>query len=702
MANSTMNFNESRPSKPEPTDIERFRKLKKALGLPLEGVSICLATTKTEEQCGATISHKEIIDPTLASLLKPFPVEPSPINPALCSSGADGLLSRLVQASYCPLDAKHKVTFTSSLSIDDLRDQFRKWKSSEEDVQTDNEASTAGTDQCQQHQTPALDEGPQLETVQKAAFDDHNDDEYKEQDEDDEDDNEDHNDPDYQPSERLNSERESDWETNDSENNDCETIERQVNEYSKGRHDNEPERTSEEVPKDISRGNPGEQARHDREDTLHATDIKAPTALTSPPRTANNSSKSASVIGDDVGSPSEASSPVPSIWSPLESSLADTPDTECTTTSSERRYRDNSSESPSLNRGSSLRSGKRTSYFSLPTPPLLQPQTQELPSKERQNTTRNGKNQKSSEKKPKASGRLLLHPSTTLKDGTKTADIYKMSGKSNPLNDIFKVMRSIAHGDRLLAGHVYAYIHKSVPEHIKIGYAKDERRVSEKSHIVLHPVVDHKDLHLWDRLKEQEAECMDEMKVLFAVYMPSAAGQMERLVHRTLYKEKRVAKCQIPGCGKEHIEWFRVEEKRALDVVIRWAKFSELLPYNSRGCLRENWDIHAYEHGKEFPSMPLEEWWDKYWNKFRDGQKAVDDRQLAAALEEEERSQLEENSLLDVQLEIQLERNRLQQERNGLEQCATVLREEKVKRDLERARQRRQELQRQMEKLSLI
>lgn len=674
-----MDLKESQPSVPNLTDIDR---LKKALRLPLEATSTCLAITGNDRQCEAFILYKDKIDPILASLLlKTLPN----ITPPLSSSSTDKLLSLLIKHWTCPRHNEHRNVSENIVSLDALRDRFHKWKQSEENGRTNDEASTAGTDGYQESQACALSEGCQRETIHETTFDGDGDDKN------DEDGDEVHTNPHSGlPSEHQPSEHQIDEHRKD-----------------KGRANYELDGT--EVPKSEPRRNPVRRVRSQRENMLHATKDQAPATLTTPPRTTNNSSKSEAGSKDEPFSRSEASTPISITFSPPEPSFVDTPDTEKTISPTDWGDRDSYFESPSLNRGSSARSGEG---LSIPPPAmasLSQPKRQESHNEERPTTPSNSKNPESAGKNSTQRGRSVssekttprtpLHPSRTLMDGTKTAEIYEISTKSNALKDILMTMRSIADGERAMPGHVYAYKHKSVPGHIKIGFAKDEQSSTEKWHIVLHPVGKHKDLHLWKRLKQQEDDCMSELEVLFAVYMPYAAGHMERLVHRTLYKEKRIAKCQKVGCDTEHIEWFAVGKKRALEVVMRWAEFSEMFPYNSRGCLREIWDEHAFEYAKQSASMKLEDWWNDAWNKAL--QKHKHSQQLAAALEEKGSSQQEESSLLDVQLEIQLERNRLQQERNELEQCATRLREEKVNRDLERTRKRQQVLQQRIEKLSL-
>ncbi|CAH0040047.1 unnamed protein product [Clonostachys rhizophaga] len=681
-----MAFNESQPSFPHPTDIEC---LKKALGLP----SICLATTVNEVQCGTPISHKEKVDPILSSLLNPFDTTTIP---GSYMSRTDQLLFRLLWVPLCPSRSQHSAPSYNMLSLDTLRDRFQKWKLSEEKDKANDEASTAGVGGCHESQTSALSEGFQRDTVHDAAFDSEKDNEHDEEDEDiDEDDASSHSEE--QPSEY--------------QSDEYQPSEQQNDKHSKGRTNNALDGKPTEVPKNKLCESLDEQLRQSRETLLHATDDQGPTSLATPPRTTNNSSKSESGSKDEPDSRSEASTPVPIIFSPSEPSFADTPDTEKTTSPTDWQDKDDYFDSPSLNRGPSARLGER---LSIPPPAmssLLQPKTPESHNEERPTTPFNSKNPESAGKYSTQRGRSVstkkqtprtpLHPSRTLADGTKTAEIWDISAKSNALRDILDTMRTIAKGDHGVPGHVYAYKHKSVPGHIKIGFAKDKGDSSEKSHVVLHPVGEHKDLHLWKRLKDQEFKCMSDMEVLFAVYMPCAAGQMERLVHHTLYEEKRIAHCQNSVCGRRHNEWFVVDKERAFEVISRWAEFSRLFPYDKIGSLGVSWHDHAHNYSKLSSSMTLEEWWNGPWSDFIEAQEIQHDQQLAAALDEKASSQQEETSLLDVQLEIQLERNKLQQEKNELEQYATTLREEKVKRDLDRTRERQQELQQRIEKLLL-
>ncbi|CAI6092784.1 unnamed protein product [Clonostachys chloroleuca] len=675
-----MDVKESQPSVPNLTDIDR---LKKALRLPLEANSTCLAITGNNRHCKAFILYKDKVDPILASLLlKPLPN----ITPPLSSSSTDKLLSLLIKHCTCPRHNEHKNVPENIVSLDALRNLFHEWKQSEENGRT-NEASTVGTDGYQESQIRALSEGCQRETVHETTFDDDEDDKNNE------DGDEVHTNPHSdQPSEHRPSEH-------------------QIDEHNKDNVQANYELDGTEVPKSEPRRNPVRRVRSQRENMLHATKDQAPATLTTPPRTTNNSSKSEAGSKDEPFSRSEASTPIPITFSPPEPSFADTPDTEITISPTDWEDRDSNFETPSLNRGSSARSGEGLSVPPPAMASLSQPKRQESHNEERPTTPSNSKNPESAGQNSTQRGRSVstekttprtpLHPSRTLTDGTKTAEIWEISAKSNALRDILDTMRTIAKGDHNVPGHVYAYKHKSVPGHIKIGFATDKGGSSEKSHVVLHPVREHKDLHLWERLKEQEDKCMSGMEVLFAVYMPCAAGQMERLVHHTLYEEKRIAHCEIPACGQKHQEWFIVDKERAFEVISRWAEFSRLFPYNEIGSLGVSWHDHAYKYSKLSSSMALKEWWNGPWNDFIEAQEIQHDQQLAAALEEKRINQREESSLLDAQLEIQLQRNRLQQEKNELEQYATRLREEKVKRDLDRTRDRQQELQEQIERLSL-
>lgn len=671
---------ESQPSVPNLTDIDR---LKKALRLPLETTSTCLAITGNNRQCKKFIVYKDKIDPILTSLLlKPVPNT----TPPLSSSSTDKLLSLLIKHCTCPRQHEHRNNSENIVSLDALRDLFHKWKQFEENGRTNDEASTTGTDGYQESQTCALSEGCQRKTGHETTFDDDGDNKN------DEDGDEAHTNP------------------HSDQSNEHQPSEHQIDEHSKGNGRANYELDGTEVRKSELRRNPVRRVRSQRENMLHATKDQAPTTLTTPPRTTNNSSKSEADSKDETFSRSEASTPIPITFSPPEPSFADTPDTEITTSPTDRQDMDGYFDSPSGNRGSSARSGEGLS-IPPPKPSLLQPKMPEPLNEERPTTPSNSKNQESagrgstrrgrSVSTDKASARTPLHPSRTLPDGTKTAEIWEISAKSNALKDILTTMRTVAKGDHSVPGHVYAFKHKSVPGHIKIGFATDKGGSSKKSHVVLHPVGEHKDLHVWERLKDQEDKCMDGMEILFAVYMPCAAGQMERLVHHTLYEEKRIAHCQNTACCTKHKEWFVVDKERAFEVISRWAEFSRLFPYNEIGSLGGSWHDHAYKYIKLSSSMTLNKWWNGPWNDFKEAQEIQHDQRLAAALEEKRISQQEETSLLDAQLELQLERNRLQQEKNELKQCATRLREEKVKRDLDRTRDRQQELQEQIDRMSL-
>jgi hypothetical protein len=127
-------------------------------------------------------------------------------------------------------------------------------------------------------------------------------------------------------------------------------------------------------------------------------------------------------------------------------------------------------------------------------------------------------------------------------------------------------------------GYIYAFRRLGTCGFLKIGSAKDPAK----------------------RLSRWEANCGYNIELVFKMYIPQAAGRIERLIHKTLQTHRQIEYCEscsTKGRVKDvHNEWFKVTEVLAWRVVNYWRMFSCQEPYDRFGRLNDYWSsVVAYE-----------------------------------------------------------------------------------------------------------
>ena len=185
--------------------------------------------------------------------------------------------------------------------------------------------------------------------------------------------------------------------------------------------------------------------------------------------------------------------------------------------------------------------------------------------------------------------------------------------------ELIKFLRGIVSDNDHNGGFVYCFADKASPGYLKIGSA----RLRNQRNLVTHPVSDppERDEDVWARLKKHVSTCDFELELKFVVFMPCAVVRMERLIHRTLLKEKRYIEsgnCRRFSCKKKHVEWFETTVDEAWDVVSKWGAFSRLNPYIENGSLEKLWSDYADSHCKAFPELTGKQWVNQHLVKLTD------------------------------------------------------------------------------------
>lgn len=147
-------------------------------------------------------------------------------------------------------------------------------------------------------------------------------------------------------------------------------------------------------------------------------------------------------------------------------------------------------------------------------------------------------------------------------------------------------------------GYIYAFSRPNIPGFFKIGYTNAIKKPSRR---YLHPVD--------NRLARWTSDCGHPVTEIFRVYMPSAAGRMESLIHQTLREHRRVEDPACRSCrdrkgrGGAHDEWFEVDPETARKTVDVWLLFSTQMPYDAWGRAVDFWarkaenDRRGVDHG---------------------------------------------------------------------------------------------------------
>ncbi|KAJ4311896.1 hypothetical protein N0V84_010216 [Fusarium piperis] len=203
-------------------------------------------------------------------------------------------------------------------------------------------------------------------------------------------------------------------------------------------------------------------------------------------------------------------------------------------------------------------------------------------------------------------GKTSLSPE--LRKMTFTSSKSDQKGKCQ-LKLLLKRLHTTLIGKSLAPGWVYCFAEKTAPGYLKIG-CRQYRGKNGK------PTLDEKDAtQVIKRLWEWERKCKHDIVYKFIYFMPCAADTMERLVHRTLHKSNRKARCPNPACKTTHVEWFEISEMEARRAVEVWQQFSEFMPYANQGRLGNFWHNHTYGDYKYCDKWSIEKWMHERWTK---------------------------------------------------------------------------------------
>ncbi|KAK7222888.1 hypothetical protein V2G26_010891 [Clonostachys chloroleuca] len=268
-----------------------------------------------------------------------------------------------------------------------------------------------------------------------------------------------------------------------------------------------------------------------------------------------------------------------------------------------------------------------------------------------------------------------LVPPGVRQDGDKKAVLYKPRPLvPNHLQRFIEKMRKQPGPINLRRGYVYGYTDKSVSGLLKIGTVSIPENFStfpSTTSVVLETstgdinCVKKEHYRLWQRLREQKRACFSDMILQFAVYVPHAAGQMERLTHGVLQTLGRQMVC--PACRHEHREWYEVTTDKALSTVQSWGSFSEMEPYNlENGNLGPSWTAFLIETHKKKLKIPVDTWFLGQWADFV-GQQAKRLAEVAIDTERVEEVDRMGNIIKAIE-ELQLENLQIRQEKNELKQ----------------------------------
>ncbi|KAL6852473.1 hypothetical protein ACO1O0_007018 [Amphichorda felina] len=171
----------------------------------------------------------------------------------------------------------------------------------------------------------------------------------------------------------------------------------------------------------------------------------------------------------------------------------------------------------------------------------------------------------------------------------------KPKGPRKHVEELLEFMREETPERELDSGFVYCFTEKSTPGYVKIGWAKAKEPCGP--HIIEEELdmdsQDHQDVK--GRIMKLAKDCSLETRIEFALYMPCAAGKMERLVHRTLHEYQRIVqRCRKMTCRTKHKEWYEVSVNYARDIVKQWQQFSNVKPYDKVGVANQFWhEAHA-------------------------------------------------------------------------------------------------------------
>ncbi|KAJ6142719.1 hypothetical protein N7471_002172 [Penicillium samsonianum] len=145
--------------------------------------------------------------------------------------------------------------------------------------------------------------------------------------------------------------------------------------------------------------------------------------------------------------------------------------------------------------------------------------------------------------------------------------------------------KPLSTSDLKFKGSMYIFWQQGNFGYLKIGRSGDVRR----------------------RFKEWSNQCKKDMGIHFPDFAPETSdGQralkevahicrVEALVHLELLEHRKIEE-KCPGCSRNHIEWFKIPDERAIAVVQKWMAWMGTEPYEKRGTGgEEKWELKARE-----------------------------------------------------------------------------------------------------------
>ncbi|CVK93590.1 uncharacterized protein FMAN_02975 [Fusarium mangiferae] len=172
--------------------------------------------------------------------------------------------------------------------------------------------------------------------------------------------------------------------------------------------------------------------------------------------------------------------------------------------------------------------------------------------------------------------------------------------EKSPVHDI--ISRVAKPVKCLRSGYIYCFAEGSKPGFLKIGSVQCPE-FSEPDQVER-------------RIDEWKSYCKHDPEYKFRVFMPCAVQKMEKLIHRTLHREKKNASCPNKACTTKHREWFKIEEDEARRVIKIWEQFSKLSPYDGKGDLEDHWVRYKLTHLDDECLWNTKRWLGIEWVKF--------------------------------------------------------------------------------------
>ncbi|KAJ3465449.1 hypothetical protein MRS44_006107 [Fusarium solani] len=235
---------------------------------------------------------------------------------------------------------------------------------------------------------------------------------------------------------------------------------------------------------------------------------------------------------------------------------------------------------------------------------------------------------------------------------------------TNPVGDLLHRLHMVPGKSSRSAGWVYCFAEKTAPGYLKIGYK--QYKDDDGNTALSREEQNNKD-QVMKRLREWERDCKHNIDYKFIYYMPCAARTMEGLVHLTLHKSKRRARCPNPDCKakKGHMEWFEISEIEARRAVEVWQQFSNLKPYAGNGRLEDFWFNHTCNDSETHRDSSIKKWLYERWTKVivPAALRRIELQEKGTQLAEERREAQERKQELEHEIQrLKGEENKIQQE----------------------------------------